>query len=149
MKTFAAALFVVAAQAGAAVPASKVCVANEAGFVLKWFLDDIVTGEKSAETDHYPIDQTKCASVADMIKDVKENDVIQPYVDAVWGETQSTDSAIIYKADAGTVTFNCTGTTLNYSCKLNGQDTADEKFANFIAKTIVAASVVIPPVIID
>merc|ERR1712151_672144 len=90
MKTFAAALFVVAAQAG------EICVANEAGFVLKWFLDDIVTGEKSAETDHYPIDQTKCASVVSMLADVKENDVIQPYVDAVWGETQSTSSAIIY-----------------------------------------------------
>ena len=56
MKTIAAALLIAAAQAGAAVPASKICVTNSAGFVLNWYIDDIVTGEKSHETGNYPID---------------------------------------------------------------------------------------------
>lgn len=59
MKTFATSLLIAVAQAGpdgAAIPASKVCITNSAGFVLNWYLDDMVTGEKSHTTDNYPID---------------------------------------------------------------------------------------------
>ena len=122
MKTIAAALLIAAAQAGAAVPASKICVTNSAGFVLNWYIDDIVTGEKSHETDNYPIDQTQCHGIADMLPDVQESEVLETYVKAVWGTTNPVSSAIIYKADAPAVTFTCTGTTLNFSCNLNGQD---------------------------
>ena len=122
MKTIAAALLIAATQAGAAVPASKICITNSAGFVLNWYLDDIVTGENSATTDNYPIDQTQCDSVSSMIADVQENDVILTYVKAILGTTNSVDSAILYSASAPTVTFTCTGTTLDFSCKLNGED---------------------------
>ena len=70
MKTIAATLLVAAVQAGAAVPASEVCISNDAGFVMSYYFDDVVTGETSAHTDTYPIDQTKCAKVADYISDV-------------------------------------------------------------------------------
>ena len=126
MKTIVAALLIAATQAGAAVKTSKVCVTNSAGFVLRWYLDDIITGEKSADTDHYPIDQTECRGVADMIKDVKEGDILMTYVDATAGTTNSVDSAIIYTADAPAVTFTCRGTTLNFSCDLNGEDEVQE-----------------------
>ena len=122
MKTIAATLLIAAAQAGAAIPASKICVTNSAGFVLKWYIDDIVTGEKSAETDHYPIDQTQCHSVSELLPDVSENEIIETYVKAIWGTTNTVSSAIVYHADAPTVTFTCTGTTLNFSCNANGQD---------------------------
>ena len=57
MKTFATALLLVSAtQAGAAVKSSEVCVNNDAGFVLNFYFDDIITGEKSHATDNYPID---------------------------------------------------------------------------------------------
>ena len=125
MKTIATSLLIAAGQAGAAVPASKICVTNSAGFVLKWYIDDIVTGEKSAETDHYPIDQTQCHSVADMLPDVNENEIIETYVKAVWGTTNAVSSAIIYQAAAPTVSFTCTGTTLTFSCNLNGQDSIE------------------------
>ena len=85
MKTIAAALLVAASQAGAAVPASKVCITNNAGFVMHYYFDDVVTGELSHSTDNYDIDQTTCLSIADAIADVKENDVILTYVKAVAG----------------------------------------------------------------
>ena len=125
MKTFATSLLIAVAQAGpdgAAIPASKVCITNSAGFVLNWYLDDMVTGEKSHTTDNYPIDQTQCNDVTSMIADVKENDLIEVYVKAILGTTNSVDSALFYSASAPAVTFTCTGTTLNFSCKLNGQD---------------------------
>ena len=136
MKTIAATLLVAAVQAGAAVPASKVCITNSAGFVLNWYMDDIVTGEKSASTGNYPIDQTQCNDIADMISDVKENDVIFTYVKAILGETQTVDSALIYSADAPTITYTCTGTTLDFNCNLNGEDYTDEKYARDIARYI-------------
>ena len=139
MKTIAAALTIAAVQAGAAIPASKICVTNSAGFVLDWYLHDLVTGEASSATDRYPIDQTQCKSITDMIKDVSEHDLVEVYVKAILGTTNSVDSAIIYQSSpAETVTFTCTGTTLNFSCKLNGEDSVEfddlsdeHKAANF------------------
>ena len=134
MKTIAASLLIAAAQAGAAVPASKVCISNSAGFVMNFYFDDILTGEKSARTDNYDIDQTKCLGIADAIKDVKENDVILTYTKAILGETQTVDTAIQYSADAGTVSYTCTGTTLNYDCKLNGEEALAQKIAVFFTQ---------------
>merc|ERR1712032_185591 len=96
MKTIAAALVIAAAQAGSAIPASKVCINNDAGFVMNFYFDDILTGEKSARTDNYDIDQNRCMSIADAIKDVKENDVILTYTKAILGETQTVDTAVVY-----------------------------------------------------
>ena len=65
MKTFTASLLFAAATASVIVPdhlssgaikASKVCVDNSAGFVLNFWFDDLVTGDKSAATENYPID---------------------------------------------------------------------------------------------
>ena len=120
MKTIASALLIAATQAGAAIPASKICVTNSAGFVLKWYIDDMVTGEKSAFTGTYPIDQTQCHGIADMLPEVNESEIIETYVKAILGTTNAVSSALIYKADAGTASFTCSGTTLNFHCNLNG-----------------------------
>ena len=73
MKTFTAALLLAATNAhpgnhshphnivpdhikSGAVKASNVCVDNDAGFVLYFYFDDLVTGDVSAHTDKYPID---------------------------------------------------------------------------------------------
>ena len=54
------------------------------------------------------------------------------YVKAVLGTTRSVDTAIQYHSSAPTVTFTCTGTTLDYSCKMNGEDMLLAKeYANF------------------
>jgi hypothetical protein len=43
-------------QAGPAVTASKICVNNDAGFVMYWWQYDLNTGARSDSTEHYPID---------------------------------------------------------------------------------------------
>ena len=56
-----------------------------------------------------------------MLPDASENEVIETYVKAIWGTTNTVSSAVIYQADAPVVTFTCTGTTLDFSCNANGQ----------------------------
>ena len=131
MKTFAAALLFLGAQAGPAVHSSEVCVTNSAGFVMDFYFNDLVTGEKSSATDRYPIDQTKCVHISKVLGDVKEGDLIMTYVKAIAGTTNSVSTAVVYDASAPAITFTCTGTTLNYSCPMNGEDEA-EKIARFI-----------------
>ena len=139
MKTFLSLLLAAANAKGVvpdhltqgAVKASKVCVDNDAGFVLDFWFDDLVTGTKSAPTDTYPIDQYKCLSIADALPATTEGDLIMTYVKAIAGTTRSVDTAIDFDSSAPTVTFTCTGTTLDYSCKLNGED---QMIAKYYAK---------------
>ena len=114
-----------------AVKASQVCVNNSAGFVLNFYFDNLVTGDKSARTDDYPIDQYKCLSIADALPETTEGDIIMTYVKAIAGVTNSVDTAIQYDSTAPTVTFTCKGTTLNYSCKMNGEEELAETEAKF------------------
>ena len=53
------------------------------------------------------------------------------YVKAIAGVTNSVDTAIQYDSTAPTATFTCKGTTLNYSCKMNGEDELAEAEAKF------------------
>ena len=123
MKTIAAAasLFSVS-QAAAAVPASKVCVTNSGGYDLKWWFDDLITGITSPDSGAYPIDKTRCMDVAGSLYDLNQGDLIEVMVHAVAGVTKSADTAIFYQASpAVTQTFTCNGTTLNFTCILNGE----------------------------
>ena len=61
------------------------------------------------------------------LPDVKEGDVVMTYVKAIAGTTNSVDSAVIYDSTAPAVTFTCTGTTLNFSCKRNGEEEEEER----------------------
>ena len=122
MKYIAAALIAATAQAGAASYASKVCVSNMAGFVLHWWMDDLITGNSSSDSGSYPIDQTRCMDIAGTLNAANLGDFIEVYVHAALGETKTCNSAIIYQASpAVTASFTCTGTTLNFGCSLNGQ----------------------------
>ena len=87
MKTIAAALLIATAQAGAAIQASKVCINNDAGFVLDWYMENVMTGEKSTTTDRYPIDQTECNAVTDLLKDAQDGDIVEIFVKAILGTT--------------------------------------------------------------
>ena len=121
MRTFAAALLTASAYAGSATKASKVCIANQAGFVMDWWFDDLITGTISADSPSYPIDQTKCMDVA--LNGLNEGDFLEVYIHAHVGATKTASSAIIYQSSpAITASFTCKGTTFNYSCTLNGQD---------------------------
>ena len=100
---------------------SKVCVTNSAGFVLHWEIDDLLNNAKGADSGSYPIDQTKCMSIGDTVPNVAEGDVLLCHVHAVAGVSHACDRAVIFSnATNEAATFTCTGTTLDYSCKLDG-----------------------------
>ena len=53
---------------------------------------------------------------------MSDSDFIETYIHADGGVTQAVDSAIIYQASpAITVSYTCTGATLTYNCRLNGE----------------------------
>ena len=104
---------------GAAVPADNVCVVNMAGFRMDFFFNDLVTGMESHATGGYDIDQTRCMSISDAFgTGITEGDLVMLEVDAYAGETLPGDTAMIYTPGTPTVTFTCTGTTLDYTCAL-------------------------------
>ncbi len=120
MKAFITALLAASASAGAAVYGSTVCVSNSAGFDLHWWMQDLNTGYLSADSTSYPIDKTKCQAIA--IYGLNNGDFVETYIHADGGITQAVDSAIIYQASpAITVSYTCTGATLTYNCRLNGE----------------------------
>ena len=124
MKNFAiaaATTFATCASAGAAVHASRVCVANMGGYDLNWWIDDLITGDESNNSGSYPIDQMRCNDIANYgLYGLAEGDFLNVMVHAVLGVTKSADTAVIFQSEpAFTVTFTCRGTTLNFECKLN------------------------------
>jgi len=98
---------------------ARICIANQAGFVLHWELQDILTQKLSADSGYYPIDQTRCMSLTD-IPGVVDGDVIMCHVHAVLGESQFCTSAVrLSNATSVAATFTCSGTTLGFACSLN------------------------------
>jgi hypothetical protein len=110
-----------------ATVASKICVENKAGFVMKYNLKNTSTKEKSESTDKYPIGQGRCMDIKEVLPNVKDGDIIKTTVDAVWGDTNEAEHRTIYRADAGKTTFRCKGTTLNFSCKDTGAKSDDKE----------------------
>ena len=100
---------------------SKVCVTNNAGFVLHWEIDDLLNDAKSADSGSYPIDQTRCLGVEDTVPHVADGDVLMCRVHADGGVSHACNRAVIFSNATNEVaTFTCTGTTLDYSCTLDG-----------------------------
>jgi len=102
---------------GSLAEVSKICVANDAGFVLRWLAKDLLSGNESASSGNYPIDQTRCMSLSS-VPGVKEGDQIMASVKAVWGKTKDVSTPVVYKNNSLGATFMCTGTTLDFKCKL-------------------------------
>ena len=120
MKSFIAALLAASVSAAPAVYGNQVCVTNSAGFDLHWWMQDLNSGYLSADSQSYPIDKTRCMPIA--IMNLQASDFIETYVHADGGVTQSVDAAIIYLASPSiTVSYTCTGATLTYNCRLNGE----------------------------
>ena len=120
MKSLAGALLAATASALTLSYANKICISNEAGFVMYWWMNDLDTGNNGPNSPNYPTDQTECMAIS--LSNLKEGDIIAVYIQALAGALQSTTSSIIYqKSPAITASFICRGTTFNYSCNLNGQ----------------------------
>ena len=60
----------------------------------------------------------KCLEL-NTIPDITAGDIVMCIVHADAGETKDCADAVMYTVGDETATFTCTGTTLDYSCKLN------------------------------
>ena len=104
---------------GAAVKASRVCVANQAGFNLGWNVHDLQTGTDGPASGNYPIDQTRCNTIPTTFT---QGHLLSVVIHAVAGKTQAADTSIEFHAGAPAVTITCRGATLTYHCTMNTEN---------------------------
>ena len=103
----------------APVSVSKICVENAAGFVMHFDLKDLDTDEISQDSGTFDIDQSKCLNLND-VAHISNNDLIMCRAHAVAGESNDCTDAVRFSVNSTeTATFQCKGTTLDYSCTLN------------------------------
>jgi len=83
--------------------------------------------EWSDDSEHYPIDQTKCMQIDDVLPNVREGELIQTIVKASGGKTNNVEHLVVYTGkEVAEVEFTCRGTTLHYHCNDEGV-TAEEQ----------------------
>lgn len=96
---------------------SKVCVFNNAEFVLQWHLKDADTGWVSADTTPYDLGQEYCLS-GSSIGNISSGSTIVPVVSAVAGNAVTGSDTVTFDSASGAqVTYACLGTTFDFSCK--------------------------------
>ena len=103
---------------GAGTPADLVCVTNEAGFDLKYYFLDLITGEETSMSGMYPADQTRCSHIGDTSETVRKGDILLLKVHAVAGTTFVADTSMVYTPGASALNYICHGATLNFGCRL-------------------------------
>jgi len=100
----------------AGVEASKICLLNHGGYLMHYDAQNQRSGAWMGHSKDYPIDQTVCTDL-DSLADSKEGDNFNVVAHADGGKDANIDRSIVFKADAPTVTFVCTGTTLSIKCE--------------------------------
>jgi hypothetical protein len=98
------------------VEASKICLLNHGGYVMHYDAQNPRTGDWMGHSKDYPIDKTVCTDLASL-EDSKEGDTFNVVAHADGGKDADADRSVVFKADAPTVTFECTGTTMSIKCK--------------------------------
>jgi len=96
---------------------SQVCIMNHAGFVMWYEMENQRTASWVDHTGHYPINQKKCINLGDT-DGVTEGDQFKTKVHAILGKENYVDRDLLYSDNGLTATYDCTGTTLSYHCKL-------------------------------
>eukprot|EP00756_Hemistasia_phaeocysticola_P016368 Hpha_TRINITY_DN15471_c5_g15::TRINITY_DN15471_c5_g15_i1::g.176772::m.176772 len=95
----------------------QICVTNGAAFVMHWAAVDPKTGDTSASSGNYAIDQTRCIDLGS-IPGVQQGDQVQAHVKAVLGRSKVASTPVVYKKNGLGATFVCKGTTLFYKCEM-------------------------------
>jgi len=105
-----------AAAAPLATPCvQKVAVVNNGGFVIN-FQITTRTGELSAPTDDYPVNQWRLIDLTST--PLTEGDDVRPLVHATAGDDVLGNNFVSYCANGQTATYTASGTTLNYTVTL-------------------------------
>ena len=97
---------------------NKICVNNNAGFVLDFYLED-ERGVQSIRSDPFPIAQQRCFMIA-QIPNVVAGSEVKVHINARLGSSTACDQAVAYDpASQYTANFAVSGTTLNIHCSLS------------------------------
>ncbi|MFF7330301.1 hypothetical protein ACIQU5_27060 [Streptomyces sp. NPDC090306] len=104
-----------AATAQAEPCVQKIAVVNNAAFVLSWSAATR-TGEQSASTDAYPVNQTRTIDLNTTA--FPEGTDVRPLVQAVAGTSAYGNSYVSYCDNGQTATYTVSGTTLDYTVTL-------------------------------
>eukprot|EP01062_Namystynia_karyoxenos_P083841 TRINITY_DN973_c0_g2_i1.p1 TRINITY_DN973_c0_g2~~TRINITY_DN973_c0_g2_i1.p1 ORF type:complete len:725 (+),score=241.63 TRINITY_DN973_c0_g2_i1:81-2177(+) len=102
---------------GGALKVSKICVANDAAFVLKWHATDRRTKAATPSSGDYATDQTRCMELS-TIPGVAEGDAVEATVHAVLGRSKAVSAAVTYAPNGLGATFVCRGVALLFRCEL-------------------------------
>jgi len=84
---------------------------------LHYDAKDQRTGQWVGQSEDFPIAQKRCLDLS-VVSDIEDGDKFQTSVHAVLGKTRPTDREVQYQEGGPDVTFECRGTTLNFSCNL-------------------------------
>ncbi|MFI1990457.1 hypothetical protein [Actinoplanes sp. NPDC020271] len=102
--------------AEAATPCvQKISVVNNGGFVINYQVTTR-TGELSAPTDDYPINQYRVVDLNST--PIAEGSDVRPLVHAQAGNTVAGNVFVSFCNNGQTATYTASGTTLNYSVTL-------------------------------
>lgn len=104
-----------AATAQAEPCVQKIAVVNNSAFVLSWSAATR-TGEQSASTDAYPVNQTRTIDLNTTA--FPEGTDVRPLVKAVAGTSAYGNSYVSYCDNGQTATYTVSGTTLDYTVTL-------------------------------
>merc|ERR1719223_1593030 len=84
---------------------------------------DIIHSVEDTHSDNYAAGHLRCMGID--IYGTEEGDYLNIMVHAEAGVTKASDTAIIYNPQAAPATFTCTGSTMNFRCRLNGSYAMD------------------------
>jgi len=100
------------------VNVSRACITNNGGYTLGFGYHDCPAKTLSPLTSRYPIDQSRCVDVQDVLPHVAEGEVIRVTTDVAAGLDEIVSPAFRYAADSNVAGFQCGGGTLTYNCVL-------------------------------
>lgn len=97
---------------------ASICIRNSAGFAM--FFDVLDQRTKAAgRSSTYPNPQMHCVDLKS-ISGVKEGDEFQASVQAIAGANKQVDGLVEYSDNNMVATYQCTGSTMIFGCKLQG-----------------------------
>lgn len=102
----------------AVINVSRMCVSNNAAFVVKFKAHDCPARSSSSQTSGYPIDQSRCMDVSEAFPQAVEGDILRVQTEAVLGLHKLLDPAIRYVPNSNAAAWQCSGTTMDYHCGL-------------------------------
>ena len=105
-------------EAATPVKASKVCVQNSGWYAMQWWYKDLNSGVEGTHSDNYAAGHVRCMDINTYGS--SEGDLFDIMVHAQAGVTKSAESAIIWDKMSAAATYTCTGSTVSFSCRLNG-----------------------------